>query len=112
MSHDVKTMADVIDRLYETYRPLCDESSYLAAFTQGHLAKELTLGHAGWMLDRVKENASTWPVDKLHRWIGFVQAILVLHEKVTVDQERERTRPLFHSLYHREGIIPPTSQNP
>ena len=111
MNANVKTMADVIDRLYDAYRPICDTNSHLAAFTQGHLPKELGLKHAGWMLDQVKENSTTWPVDKLNRWIGFVQAILVLHEKVTVDQERERTRPLFHAYYHREGIVPPQSKS-
>lgn len=59
----------------------------------------LTLSHALWMcdyaLDYFKKNPFTYPLDKFSRWLGFVQAILVLHKVTTVDQERNITRPWF-----------------
>ena len=30
--------------------------------------------HLLWMCNRIKEHSPDWPVSKLHRWIGFVQA--------------------------------------
>ncbi len=102
----VKTMGDAMRLIHECYRRLCyDEYSKLGIINP--LPEELTLNYAGWMLDQMKENADTWPSDKLNRWLGFVQGILVLHGATTVDDERKRTRPIFHALYHREGIIPP-----
>lgn len=107
----VKTMPDVINLLYALYRNLCyDNNSEHSSFCT--MPKELKLSYAGWMLDQVKENVEKWPVDKLHRWIGFVQAILAFHGVITVEEERKRTRPIFHAYYHREGIIPPASVEP
>lgn len=102
----VKTMADAIILLHQEYRGWCyDMNSYVSLVD----SDELQLSYAGWMLDQMKANAETWPTDKLNRWLGFVQAILVLHGLTTVDVERDRTRPIFHAIYHREGIIPPGS---
>lgn len=104
----VKTMADAMRLLHECYRDLCfNDNSRLGIINP--LPEELTLNYAGWMLDQIKKNADTWPSDKLNRWLGFVQGILVLHGITTVEDERKRTRPIFHTLYHREGTIPPTS---
>jgi hypothetical protein len=68
-----------------------------------HSGKEnpLVLPHALWMcnysLDYFKKNPFTYPVDKFSRWLGFVQAILVLHKITTVENERNVTRPWFTS---------------
>ncbi len=51
----------------------------------------------------------TWPIDKLYRWLGFVQGVLTMKELITVDEEREFSRPLFHEAYRQSGIeIPKT----
>lgn len=103
----VKTMADAIRLLHSVYRGWClDEKSDKV------VERELQLSYAGWMLDQMKENADAWPVDKLNRWLGFVQAILVMHGVTSVSDERNRTRPIFHTIYHREGIIPPSTTVP
>lgn len=46
-----------------------------------------------------KENTSKYPAHKLHRWLGFVQGILISTGEITVSSEREYTRPIFHSVY-------------
>lgn len=34
-------------------------------------------------------------VDKFSRWLGFIQAILIVNKITTVENERNVTRPLF-----------------
>jgi hypothetical protein len=52
------------------------------------------------------DNTPKYPFDKLNRWIGFVQGILACHGLIKVDQERNFTRPLLHSLH--DTPPPPT----
>lgn len=46
-------------------------------------------------------NALSYPADKLHRWLGFIQGVLCVVGVINVDEERDFTRPLLHS-YHNE----------
>ena len=50
-----------------------------------------------------------FPIDKLNRWIGYIQAYAIINDKITVNSERDYTRPLFHSAYKNEGIEIPYS---
>lgn len=53
---------------------------------------------------------TNWPIDKLSRWVGYVQALLVAEGKTTVEKERNWSRPLFHKAYRLENIaIPKTT---
>jgi hypothetical protein len=36
-----------------------------------------------------------FPIDKYSRWLGFVQGVMLMHGIVTVDDERDFSRPLF-----------------
>jgi hypothetical protein len=38
------------------------------------LPRALRRHHLLWMCDRIEKQAEEWPVTKLHRWIGFIQA--------------------------------------
>jgi hypothetical protein len=70
---------------------------------EDHSGKDnpLVLAHALWMcnysLDYFKKYPFTYPLDKFSRWLGFVQAILILHKLTTVEDERNITRPWFTS---------------
>jgi len=46
-------------------------------------------------------NAKDYPFDKMNRWLGFVQGVLVVAQVITVHEERSYTRPIFHKLYGR-----------
>lgn len=46
-----------------------------------------------------------YPLDKMHRWLGFIQGVLAATCVIDVDKEREFTRPLFHAVY---GQVVPT----
>lgn len=44
-------------------------------------------------------NTEKYPSHKLHRWLGYIQGILIAAGELTVREERERTRPIFHGIY-------------
>lgn len=46
-------------------------------------------------------------VDKWSRWIGYIQSGMVAFKMTTVDEERDRTRRMFHAMYKRLGLPKP-----
>lgn len=50
------------------------------------------------MLETIIKNKEM-PLDKKARWFGFIQGVLTLNGIISVSEEREITRPLFHSVY-------------
>ncbi len=69
------------------------------------------LGNGGKLQGRVRQNwhtgqglahsrfGHTYPSDKMHRWLGFVQGVLAARGAIRVDEERNYTRPIFQELY-------------
>lgn len=55
--------------------------------------------HLKWMLGECLLNIRTMPIDKMGRWVGFVQGVLVCEGILDVDDERDRTRPIFKKAY-------------
>lgn len=53
------------------------------------------LPHALWMCEECLKKQKDYSLDKLSRWLGFVQAILIFNGLTTIDDERNRTRPWF-----------------
>lgn len=47
------------------------------------------------MLQQISEDL-TMSETKRHRWLGYIQGILVMKGVFTVEEEREYTRPLFN----------------
>lgn len=69
--------------------------------------KEMSQEHLLWMCNQILQ--SDYPIDKMNRWLGFVQAALIVSGVITATQERDYSRPLFHLAYKSENIeIPPT----
>lgn len=59
--------------------------------------------HLRWMAATVAERAHEWPLDKLSRWLGFVQGIMAARGLLDVDEERDRTRPIFEAAYKADA---------
>ena len=72
---------------------------------------ETSADNLKWMCVTLVENINTFPVDKISRWIGFVQGVLACQGLLNVTEERDRTRPLFHAAYQAMEIVPPASMN-
>ena len=51
--------------------------------------------HLIWMLTQIRDN-ETMSSTKRHRWLGYIQGILVSKEAINVQEEREYTRNMFN----------------
>jgi len=52
--------------------------------------------HLHFMLDSIIDNVYIWEEDKINRWIGFVQGVMVAHGFTTIDEERERVKEFLN----------------
>jgi hypothetical protein len=43
-------------------------------------------------------------VDKLSRWLGFIQGVLIMNGVLEQEQERTRTRGIFQEIYKKYNI--------
>lgn len=71
---------------------------------------ETSFGNLRWMVDRCLSD-ETMPLDKINRWVGFIQGVLAVQGLLSVAAERDRTRPIFHAAYQEMGIVPPASMS-
>ena len=55
------------------------------------------------------ENINNYPIDKLSRWLGYIQGYVIFTKQTTVDIERDFSRPYFHKAYEFENIKIPKS---
>ncbi len=88
---------------------------YLARLEAAGLSggDETSTENLAWMCRTAMAGADTLPLDKLSRWLGFVQGVMAARGQLSVPEEREVSRPLFHAAYAAEGILrPPTLQRP
>ena len=51
--------------------------------------------HLIWMLQQIKDNPEMSQT-KRHRWLGYIQGVLVMKGVFNVEEEREYTRPIFN----------------
>jgi hypothetical protein len=58
------------------------------------------------------QEGGSWPEDKLSRWLGFVQGVMAAQGLITVAEEREASRPLFHWAYRVQGFETPATVEP
>lgn len=70
------------------------------------------VAHLRWMCQTMIQQGGSWPIDKLSRWLGFVQGVLTMRGLICVDEEREVSRPLFHEAYQADGRALPPSVAP
>lgn len=54
---------------------------------------------------------NTLPEDKISRWMGFIQGVMIMKGYVSVSTERDAARPLFHKVYESNGIKIPKSRD-
>jgi hypothetical protein len=77
------------------------------------VSKETSSENLIWMMKHCLENIDVFPIDKIGRWVGFVQGVLAGSGHLDVIKERERTRPFFHDAYAETGlVIPKTASMP
>ena len=75
---------------------------FLRYLSEFNLPTELAI-----LSQKAIDEIDSYPIDKLNRWLGFIQGYLIFNKLTTVDNERDFSRPLFHEAYKTEGIIIP-----
>lgn len=50
--------------------------------------------HIIWMINQIRDDKLT-NHNQAHRWLGFIQGVLITKGLTTVTEERELTRPMF-----------------
>jgi hypothetical protein len=60
-----------------------------------------------WLMERVISEIDTFPLDKMGRWIGFVQGVLALSNNLDVDDTRNESREIYHQAYIATGQAVP-----
>ncbi len=53
--------------------------------------------------------SNVMPIDKVGRWMGFIQGNLYACELINLKEEREISRKIFHKAYEEMGIEVPES---
>lgn len=93
--------------LFERYSNILQNTGDFASNVQG-----CTREHLLWMCETAQAQGSTWPIDKLSRWLGFVQGVLTMNGLLSVETERDFSRPLFHAAYAAQGVSTPPTVGP
>ena len=68
---------------------------------------ETSAANLAWMCRTAIEGNMTLPLDKLSRWLGFVQGVMAVRGMISVEGERDFSRPLFHAAYAAEKLLIP-----
>ena len=110
MTYSVKSASVVLIKRYlnlcnEIYNPK-DDFCYI---DDQMSPPKCTYKNIIWMCETLLQNIDEYPEDKVSRWLGFIQGCLSMREVISVDEERDFSRPLFHAAYAQQGIdIPET----
>jgi len=70
------------------------EGLYIPQEDDSSFPDKTSYQHLKWMADAIR-NTPSMPIDKIARWVGFIQGVLACRGIISVDAERDRTRPIF-----------------
>lgn len=74
---------------------------------EDNIEGDTSFEHLHWMISNCLVHIMEWPTDKISRWIGFIQGVLTVRGVITTQEERDRTRPIFHKAYETMGFKKP-----
>lgn len=87
--------------------PLTENLIEMEGFVQPEgQQKEVSGLNVNWMAQHILGNAHL-PIDKISRWLGFIQGVLAVRNLLSVKDERDSSRSIFHRAYKAMGILPP-----
>ena len=99
-------------KLFQRYLQVCETAIKSGAVDRREGDPEDTgLQHLANLCTVALAPQGAYPIDKLSRWLGFVQAVLTMRGLVTVQGERDFSRPLFHAAYRTIGFPIPETEN-
>lgn len=93
------SIEDATYRAFQRYKEML--KNYPAKeFTEnfGAVSNREKLGHCHWMCDRIlSPETKHYSLDKISRWLGFIQGVMIMCNVTTIEQERNITRPWFNN---------------
>ena len=94
---NLQTTSSSIDpKILERYFTICVESLPNVVLEIRPIeGDETNPVHLLWMLDQIQSN-NEMSLTKKHRWLGYIQGVLVMKGEINVTDEREYTRNLFN----------------
>ena len=111
MLHTLPPTYAVTEQLFKRYQKVLSTQKPENFSKLAKPEKRCSLGNLQWMCSVALENMDQFPIDKLSRWLGFIQGVMCTHGLISVDGERDFSRPLFQEAYMEEGINIPASQS-
>lgn len=93
--------------MFRRYLQICAEAGQMG---EECYPERLQLENLIWLCNRSIEAGESLPIDKLSRWLGFVQGCLLMRGLLDTDEERDASRPLFHQGYEEDGIAIPAKE--
>lgn len=96
------------EKMFDRYLKMLEDSPGFGLSRHPSMSRD----HLIWMCETAIDKIDTWPVDKLNRWLGFVQGIMCVQHIITVEEEREVSRPVFGEAYAAMNIDTPEIVNP
>jgi hypothetical protein len=84
--------------IFRTYQTLLEDEKTGLKYPE--YTKEYLLNFCKKALEEKKMT-----VDKLSRWLGFIQGVLIMNGVLEQEQERTRTRAIFQEIYKKYNII-------
>ncbi|NTF17924.1 hypothetical protein G6L37_05875 [Agrobacterium rubi] len=70
--------------------------------------KEISAENLAWMSQHIMSHREL-SAYKINRWLGFIHGVLAVRGRLSVIDEREATRSIFHRAYRAHRISPPKS---
>lgn len=107
---DVEPLVEATHEVVGNLLPLVDDLIRREALTPAPDGeqKEVSGANLRWMAEHMLAD-SALPVDKISRWLGFIQGVLAVRGLLSVKDERDATRSIFHRAYKAMGMAVPKS---
>jgi hypothetical protein len=87
--------------LFKRYNTIAQQNQDKIKGDQAHIVMQMGVSAIG--------SPERFPAEKMSRWLGFIQGILFANGIITIEEERNISRPLIHRAYKDSGSNPPKS---
>lgn len=104
----VEATHEVVRKLLPLADTLIDLEGGIDAAPKAGQQQEVSGINLRWMAFHILENKHL-PIDKISRWLGFMQGVLAVRGLLSVKKERDATRSIFHRAYKAMGFALPKS---
>jgi hypothetical protein len=83
------------------YKAFYGDDPEAAVCLQQASKEPMSPGHVVWMCMEIVANGKSWPSSRLHRWVGYAQAVFLMLGVTSLEHEMDRVRDL--KQLHPEG---------